>query len=93
MPSLKITSSKFLGENNLYAAKGKTIGPYTDKKLSLPPKRTSGNDLEPFKRFITNIKNAFMEQSHVIVQVFPEEMDMFYLFVDRALEDVVSWVQ
>ena len=28
----------------------------------------------------------------MIAQVFPKEMDMFYLFVDRALEDVVSWV-
>ncbi|KAI7880646.1 hypothetical protein K492DRAFT_237159 [Lichtheimia hyalospora FSU 10163] len=52
--------------------------------------KTSRNDLEPFKQFIANVKNAFMEQSHVIVQVFPKEMDMFYLFVDRALEDVVS---
>lgn len=41
---------------------------------------------------MADIKNAFVEQSHVIAKVFPEEMDMFYLFVDRALEDVVSWV-
>ncbi|KAJ8664074.1 hypothetical protein O0I10_000352 [Lichtheimia ornata] len=52
--------------------------------------KTSRNDLEPFKGFMADIKNAFVEQSHVIAKVFPEEMDMFYLFVDRALEDVVS---
>lgn len=39
---------------------------------------------------MADIKDAFVEQSHVIAKVFPEEMDMFYLFVDRALEDVVS---
>lgn len=72
---------------------GKTIGPYTNKKVYFfchRPKRTSRNDLEPFKGFIADIKDAFVEQSHVIAKVFPEEMDMFYLFVDRALEDVVS---
>ena len=32
----------------------------------------------------------FKQQSHVVAETFPDNVDVYYMFVDRVLEDVVS---
>lgn len=38
------------------------------------------------------VTDEFRQQSHVISETFPDNVDVYYMFVDRVLEDVVSIV-
>ncbi|CEG65273.1 hypothetical protein RMATCC62417_02085 [Rhizopus microsporus] len=50
----------------------------------------SPNDLEPFKKLMLYITDELKQQSRLIHDIFPEKMDMFYMFTDRVFEDVVA---
>ncbi|KAG2223931.1 hypothetical protein INT45_009383 [Circinella minor] len=52
--------------------------------------KSSPSDLEPFKKFMSLVIEEFKQQSHVVAETFPEDVDVYYMFVDRVLEDVVS---
>ncbi|KAI9493070.1 exocyst complex component Sec10-like protein [Zychaea mexicana] len=52
--------------------------------------KASPNDLEPFKKLMSLVTDEFKEQSQVVSETFPEKVDVYYMFVDRVLEDVVS---
>ncbi|KAI9276957.1 exocyst complex component Sec10-like protein [Phascolomyces articulosus] len=52
--------------------------------------KASSSDLEPFKKFMSLVIEEFKQQSHVVGETFPENVDVYYMFVDRVLEDVVS---
>ncbi|KAI8380478.1 exocyst complex component Sec10-like protein [Choanephora cucurbitarum] len=50
----------------------------------------SPDDLTPFKKFMTLVSEELKQQSFIILDVFPQEMDAFYMFVDRVFEDVIA---
>ncbi|KAI8145080.1 exocyst complex component Sec10-like protein [Fennellomyces sp. T-0311] len=52
--------------------------------------KSSTSDLEPFKKFMSLVTEEFRQQSQVVAETFPEATDVYYMFVDRVLEDVVS---
>jgi recyclin-1 len=45
--------------------------------------------LEPFNKFIAAVTDELRQQAHIISQVFPANVDVFYTFADRVFEDVV----
>ncbi|KAI8336839.1 exocyst complex component Sec10-domain-containing protein [Chlamydoabsidia padenii] len=47
------------------------------------------NDLEPFNKFIDTVTDELRQQAHIVSQVFPPSIDVFYIFADRVFEDVV----
>ncbi|KAI9310132.1 exocyst complex component Sec10-like protein [Dichotomocladium elegans] len=51
---------------------------------------SSINDLEPFKKFMGLVTDECRQQSYVVAETFPEDVDVYYTFVDRVLEDVVA---
>jgi hypothetical protein len=51
--------------------------------------RASENDLEPFKKFVAVVTDELRQQAHIVSQVFPTKVDVFYAFADRVFEDVV----
>ncbi|CAO3606822.1 unnamed protein product [Cunninghamella echinulata] len=50
----------------------------------------SKSDLDPFNKFISAIKNELQQQAHVVSNVFPSNVDVFYIFADRVFEDVIA---
>ena len=38
------------------------------------------------------VTEEFRQQSRVVAETFPEKTDVYYMFVDRVLEDVVSFM-
>ncbi|KAI8338978.1 exocyst complex component Sec10-like protein [Chlamydoabsidia padenii] len=52
--------------------------------------KASDNDLEPFKKFMTTVTDELNQQAHIVSQVFPAKIDVFYTFADRVFEDVIS---
>ncbi|KAI8086885.1 exocyst complex component Sec10-like protein [Gilbertella persicaria] len=50
----------------------------------------SNDDLTPFKKFMMLVADELSQQSSIVLQVFPEKMDAFYMFVDRVFEDVIA---
>ncbi|CAO3589711.1 unnamed protein product [Absidia cylindrospora] len=52
--------------------------------------KTSEEDLEPFNKFIAAVTDELRQQAHIVSQVFPANVDVFYTFADRVFEDVIS---
>lgn len=50
---------------------------------------SSPSDLAPFKKFMGVVTEELKQQAVVISETFPANMDVYYVFVDRVLEDVV----
>lgn len=54
--------------------------------------RTTHDDLTPFKKLMTLVTDELKQQSSLVIDVFPEKMDAFYMFADRVFEDVVNHI-
>ncbi|SAM09254.1 hypothetical protein [Absidia glauca] len=52
--------------------------------------KASESDLEPFKKFIAVVTDELRQQAHIVSQVFPTKIDVFYAFADRVFEDVIA---
>ncbi|KAI8883785.1 hypothetical protein K501DRAFT_294473 [Backusella circina FSU 941] len=46
---------------------------------------TSSNDLTPFNKLMELVSNELIQQSSLVVEVFPEKVDAFYMIVDLIL--------
>lgn len=62
---------------------------YTDYEKFTPLYRTTHDDLTPFKKLMSLVTDELKQQSSLVIDVFPEKMDAFYMFADRVFEDVV----
>ncbi|KAI8647321.1 exocyst complex component Sec10-like protein [Parasitella parasitica] len=51
---------------------------------------TSHDDLTPFKKLMLLVTDELKQQSALVVDVFPEKMDAFYMIADRVFEDVIA---
>ncbi|CDS13111.1 hypothetical protein LRAMOSA05294 [Lichtheimia ramosa] len=51
---------------------------------------TSAHDLEPFQKFMSLVTEECRQQAFVVSETFPPDVDVYYTFVDRVLEDVVA---
>ncbi|KAL9559542.1 hypothetical protein MBANPS3_000368 [Mucor bainieri] len=51
---------------------------------------TTHDDLTPFKKLMSLVIDELKQQSSLVIDVFPEKMDAFYMFADRVFEDVIA---
>ncbi|GAN03326.1 secretion pathway protein Sls2/Rcy1 [Mucor ambiguus] len=51
---------------------------------------TTHDDLTPFKKLMLLVTDELKQQSSLVIDVFPEKMDAFYMFADRVFEDVIA---
>ncbi|KAF1797088.1 exocyst complex component Sec10-like protein [Mucor lusitanicus] len=51
---------------------------------------TTHDDLTPFKKLMALVTDELKQQSSLVIEVFPEKMDAFYMFADRVFEDVIA---
>ncbi|KAK4514320.1 ERMES complex subunit mmm1 [Mucor velutinosus] len=51
---------------------------------------TTHDDLAPFKKLMSLVIDELKQQSSLVIDVFPEKMDAFYMFADRVFEDVIA---
>ncbi|KAL7316335.1 F-box protein: endocytic membrane traffic, recycling ReCYcling 1 [Mucor circinelloides] len=51
---------------------------------------TTHDDLTPFKKLMSLVTDELKQQSSLVIDVFPEKMDAFYMFADRVFEDVIA---